>query len=313
MPKRDLRKKTFKERYAPSIPFRPYLTHPLGRPTRIAEGYIYTQMERSIHSFFFHRGIDFEAPYGTPVYAAASGYAVAGYHRFAIRNSTGTVRTYKNKPIANGFGYFVQIYHPKSVSDIDGGRITQYGHLSSISTPLSVKPSEPVEVNVLDQIRKINRSKRENQLDKVKLEKVLRRQKRIVDTYPWVQKLYGFSFSDDTITSESYIWTPAQLKELIDHASPWVTWVEQGQEIGRVGTSAVFFGKPPYRENQQDPSVKKFDNTWDEIHLHFEEAARDPKTRAKQEHRDPFDIYKSKRWYTPANIKRSLFVQVPVR
>jgi hypothetical protein len=312
MTEKSLRSKNFRERYAPRIPFNPYLTHPLGRPARISEGYIYTQDERTIHGNFFHKGIDFESEHGARVYASAAGYAVAGYHRFPIRRSDGSIRTYKGKPLANGFGLFVQIFHPPDVSKVKDGRITQYGHLSMISDAITFKPSEPKKIDIISQIRTINEQKRENALPDQKLQNLIKKNKRILDTYPWTRTLYGFSFSDDFLTSESYTWTMKELKDLVAHGSPWVRWVKQGQEIGKTGSSAVFYGDVPYVENSSSDPIKPFKNTWDEAHLHFEEAARDPDTRKKKDQRDPFDIYKSRRWYTPKSIKRSLFVQVPV-
>lgn len=312
MTKKNLRDKTFKERYAPDLPFSPYMIHPLGRAMPVTEGFIYTQEEHRVHGHFFHRGVDFAAEYGMPVYAAAAGFAVAGYHRITVLNRDATIRTHNRKPLANGFGYFVQIFHPRKVSRVEGGRITQYGHLSQISQKINIKTTIPTKIDIIEKIHRKNEAKRENAFPKEKLIKILAQQRRLINRYPWVENYYGVSFTDDPITSESYIWTYEELKELYAMGSPWVTWVEQGQEIGKVGTSAVFFGKPPYRENQDRPNIKKFTNTWDEIHLHFEEAARDPETRLKHLHRDPYDIYKSKRWYTARHIRRSLFAAVPL-
>ena len=133
----------------------------------------------------------------------------------------------------------------------------------------------------------------------------------MISNYPWISKLYGFSFTSDIKTQESYIWNLDILKKLHKEKSPYVSWVEQGQEIGRVGTSAVFYGNPQYNENISTPSIPEFRTTWDETHLHFEEATRDPKTGTKVQNRDPYDIYKSERWYTARHIKRSLFTPVP--
>lgn len=312
MAENSLRSQNFRERYAPDIPFVPYLTHPLGRLSAITEGYIYTEGARAIHGNFFHKGIDFAIPWGSPVYASADGYAVAGYHRFAIRNSDGSICTYKKKPLANGFGLFVQIFHPPTISKVTGGRITQYGHLSELADVIPYKPSQPIKIDILSQITKINEEKRENQLPENTLKKILRSSKHLIERYPWIENVYGFSFSDDFLTSESYTWTLLELKDLVAHGSPWVTWVRQGQEIGKTGSSAVFLGQVPYDEDTLSQPITKYADTWGEEHLHYEEAARDPKMRKKKDQRDPFDIYKSKRWYTPQNIKRSLFVQVPV-
>jgi murein DD-endopeptidase MepM/ murein hydrolase activator NlpD len=125
---------TIKERYAPQIDFNPYLTYPIKTDFQISEGFVYTKEERDISGNYFHKGIDFACPYGTPIYAAASGYTVASYFRFTNFNKRlRTPRLYKNKPLGNGMGYFIQIYHPEEICGIKGGRITQYGHLSKFA------------------------------------------------------------------------------------------------------------------------------------------------------------------------------------
>lgn len=312
MKKNDFRDKTFKERYSPKIPFKRYLFHPLGRASSVEEGYIYTQKEHSIHGNFFHRGIDFSADYGDPVFACADGYAVASYHRFTVTNPDGTLKLYKRKPFANGYGYFVQIYHPYGVSGVEGGRITQYGHLSRISPEIRVKKTKPLKADHIRRIQRKNAAKRENALGEKQLSAILSNHQHLIRTYPWVSHIYGFSFTDDSETQESYIWNLDHLKKLHKEKNQYVTWVEQDQEIGNVGTSAVFWGNPPYNENLSTPSIPEYETTWDETHLHFEEAARDPQTGLKHSNRDPYDIYKSKRWYTTRHIKRSLFIPVPI-
>jgi murein DD-endopeptidase MepM/ murein hydrolase activator NlpD len=101
---------TVKQRYAPPLENIPYLTLPLKSDFKISEGYIYSEEERSIHKRYFHKGIDYACPYGTPVYASADGYAVAGYHRFTEINKDKTLKLYQGLPMGNGFGYFIQIY-----------------------------------------------------------------------------------------------------------------------------------------------------------------------------------------------------------
>lgn len=65
-------------------------------------------------------------------------------------------------------------------------------------------------------------------------------------------------------------------------------WVKRGEKIGKVGDSGICWG---YDDFPQRPNPKKFP-TWDEIHLHFEELARDLKDGSRQKMpRDPYDIY----------------------
>ena len=294
---------TIKERYSPKIPFIPYLKIPLNSFDNISEGFIYTKAERSIHRQFFHKGIDYACKYGTPVYASADGYAVAGYHRFTLRDKNGFLLLYKNSPIANGLGFFVQIFHPESVCGIKGGRITQYGHLSKIVGDIKIKKLPPMHKDIIRSIMKHTNSG--DILDQKVFQAKISQTKKLIKRFPWVEKFYGFKFNDDL---ESYLYTLDELKSLVKQHSPWVSYVHEGDLIGYVGSSAIFYGNCPYDEESSNPNIKPFENVWDEIHLHFEEATRDCKTRVKVLQRDPYDIYKSARWYKKESIQRSLFL-----
>ncbi len=304
---------TIRERYSPDIPFKPYLIFPVKEHSKLTEGYIYSQEERALHGNFWHRGIDIEAPYGAPVYAAASGFAIAGYHRYVLRNQDKTLRLYKTEPMGNGLGYFVQIFHPEKVSKIPGGRITQYGHLSKVADYLSIKVTEPTRINHIYKI--INKFRRSTDPNKspYKLEKKLQETEKIIKKYPWVEKQYGYSFSENSDEKESYLYTPTELEYLYNQGSPFVKWVNQGDYIGNVGISAVFHGNPQYEEGETNPNLLQPPNTWDEVHLHFEECSRDTTTGLKHANRDPFDIYKSITSYTPENLVNSLFVDNPYK
>ena len=291
---------TIKERYAPKIPFIPYLNKPLKSFNYISEGYIYTKAERSIHRQFFHKGVDYACKYGTPVYASADGYAVASYHRFTLRDKNGFLLLYKNLPVANGLVFFVQIFHPQEVCGIKGGRITQYGHLSRIADGIKVKKLLSFRKDIVASILKHAKNRRN--INKDDFDKKVRKTLRIIEGFPWVEKFYGFNFENDI---ESYLYTLDELKKLIKQNSPWVTYVKQGELIGYVGTSAIFYGNCPYDEENDSPDIKPFENVWDEVHLHFEEAMRDPETRMKLLQRDP-TIFISQR----NGIKRNLLKKV---
>ncbi|HVX92837.1 MAG TPA: M23 family metallopeptidase [Candidatus Dojkabacteria bacterium] len=300
--------KSLKERLAPKIPFTPYLTYPIKRPIHITEGFIYSVEERALHGNYFHKGIDFATKYAEPVYAAASGYAIAGYHRFTLLNNDYSLKTFEGKPMGNGLGYFVQIYHPESISKVPGGRITQYGHLSRIDSKIKVKSLKPVKINIIERIVRVNDAKREHKLSTTQLGELIRQNEKLIKSYPWVQWYYGYNFQKEIKDKESYLYTPMELKMLLKQNDTYVTWVEKGDLIGYVGASAVFAGKPNYKEGITNPDIKEPENTWDEFHLHFEEAVRDPKTNVKRLQRDPFDLYKSAKWYSKKNIKRDLFI-----
>ncbi len=287
---------TIKKRYAPDINNYKYLKHPLKESPQITEGYLYTEDERKIHGFYFHKGIDYTASYKTPVYASASGYAVAGYHRFAILNEDNTPRLYKGKPFSTGLGYFVQIYHPYKISKVKGGRITQYGHLSKFGEGIYAKTQKPLKINFREEIIRKNKTRRSKRRDSEELKELIRNTEKLVWKYPWIRKLYGFSFTDDITKKESYLYTPQELKRLHEEGNKYVKWVNQGDIIGYTGVSGLIYGRLRYRENRRRPNVRNF-STWDENHLHFEEASRDVKTGKKILHRDPYDIYLSKEHY----------------
>jgi hypothetical protein len=302
---------TFRERYSPDIPFVPYLTFPIKDDFRLTEGYIYSIEERNLHGAFWHRALDFDTRYGVPVYASASGFAVAGYHRFVLRNSDKTIRMFDGKPMANGFGYMVQIWHPPEVCKVDGGRITQYGHLSKVANRIGVKVTEPKSINHIAKILRKQRLKRNSDERVYQLERKLKETENVIKRFPWVTRQYGYSFTNDIETKESYLYTPEELKYLYERKSPFVRWVNQGEYIGNVGISAVFAGNPNYQEGAPSPDIREPNNSWDGFHLHFEETARSPETGIKHMHRDPFDIYRSFIGYKAANIERSLFVDNP--
>lgn len=104
-----------------------YLSFPVKGKYRITEGWNYSKQEKKIHGLTFHGGVDFAQPRNSPVYAAASGWAIASYSSNPFYDEkTGKPRRYRGKIIGMGLGNFVQIYHP------DVRRFTQYGHLGKI-------------------------------------------------------------------------------------------------------------------------------------------------------------------------------------
>ncbi len=108
-----------------------FLTLPFkdGAEFRVAEGWLYSDEERKIHGRTIHNGIDFAAPRGTPVYAAADGLAIASF-------DTEADGTWQGKQIGFGYGRFVQVYHPETDS------FTLYSHLESFA--LSISYEQPL-------------------------------------------------------------------------------------------------------------------------------------------------------------------------
>lgn len=106
---------------------RPFLRLPFKKQKyNISEGWNYSEEEKLIHGFVGHGAIDFELPRGTPVLAAAKGWAVSSYFGYFLKREGKTV-LYQGQPLGFGLGYFVQIYHP-SVK-----LFTSYGHLEKVA------------------------------------------------------------------------------------------------------------------------------------------------------------------------------------
>lgn len=101
----------------------------------IAEGWIYSEQESSIHGIVSHHGIDYSCPRGTEVFAAAPGFAIASYGcKRPYKSEKGKEVFYKGKKITCSRGNFVQIYHP----EIDF--FTEYYHLEKIADNIPFTP-----------------------------------------------------------------------------------------------------------------------------------------------------------------------------
>ena len=298
---------SIKEKYKPKIPNKPYLKLPLLENFEVTEGYIYSQNERKIHSEYFHKAIDYSTNLGEPVYASASGYAIASYHRYTIQNWDKTIKLFEDKPLGNGLGLFVQIYHPEKICTVKDGRITQYGHLSKISNAINIKRTKATKVDVVKRIIEKNQRLGKNKKSSRNLEKIIILHEKLIKKYPWINYKYGYNFSEKLNEKESYLYTLKECEKLHKQKSPFVTWVEQGDLIGYTGSSGLIWGELKYSEEKLN-SIKPFE-TWDEIHLHFEEAVRDEKTFFKKEQRDPYGIYKSAKHYKKIDsLKETLFI-----
>ncbi len=295
---------TYKQHFAPKIPHIPYLSLPIKQKFVISEGFIYSKQEHTVHREYLHKAIDFAVPFGTPIYAAAAGYAVASYHRRTLTNNDGTIMTLNGQPLGIGYGYFVQIFHPEKVCKIKGGRITQYGHLSKIADDIHIKITPKEEIDLTKEIEGINNRRRSHKLHRKQLNALIHETAKIIEEYPWVKYRYGYNFGKNKQKKqikESYIYTLKELEEISRESNnnkekKFITWVEQGQLIGYTGTSGIIHGKLHYQEGVADCDFKPYP-IWDEVHLHFEESARDEKTHFKHAQRDPFGIYKSAKWY----------------
>ncbi|MDO8573240.1 MAG: M23 family metallopeptidase, partial [Candidatus Daviesbacteria bacterium] len=83
-----------------------------------------------------HTAVDFHAPYGTPVYAPADGYAMSSYHNLFIQDRNKKIITYKGKEIKYGLGLFVRMYIPLT------HRFLDLAHLSEIDNAIPFSETE---------------------------------------------------------------------------------------------------------------------------------------------------------------------------
>ncbi|MCC7289852.1 hypothetical protein IT417_01195 [bacterium] len=286
-----------------------YLKLPIKGNLNITEGWIYTQEERKIHHNYFHKGVDFQTSYHQPIFASADGFAVASYHRFPLNDPLGMPLLYMNKPLSNGLGLFVQIYHPPKVYGANEWRITQYGHLSELKNHKLLRNTGPIDYDLEGKIIRRNKRKRKYKLSEIELNKLISKFRVLKKKFSWISNIYGYNFFGDIYTKESYILTPDEILVLVKENHPSVCKVKQGEQIGYSGQSAVFYGNLPYNEDNIK-SINEFENTWDEIHLHFEEATRNWKSGAKIDQKDAFGIYKSKKWYQGKGLMHSMFADL---
>lgn len=296
---------TIKQRYEPNIKNTKYLKYPIKSDYRITEGFLYSKQEVNVRHIYFHLGIDYACKWATPVYASASGYLIASYHRYPVLNRDKTPMQFKGLPQGNGLGYFIQIFHPEKVCGVKGGRITQYAHLSKFAPGIYARTFKPLIIDYEKEIIRKNK-KLHKKVNEEVLKKKISNTLELVKQYPWLSKLYGYSFNDDLRKRESYLYNEEELKYL--NGSKYVKWVEQGELIGYTGSTAIIWGNLTYTENCERPNVKEFE-TWDEVHLHFEEASRNIDTRFKELQRDPYGVYLSKEHYQNPKNGNTLFLE----
>ncbi len=120
---------------------KPFLTLPFAEADaprdilQISEGWYYSPEEEKISNKSLHRGIDFSMPRGTPVVAAADGYAVRSFQ------VADTDEVYQGKTIGFSLGEFVQIWHSEQKV------YTLYGHLNKASDDIAYAKTEQLASN----------------------------------------------------------------------------------------------------------------------------------------------------------------------
>lgn len=125
----------FAQQQAPSaLPpkLEPILTLPM-KTCRVTEGWKYRR-ELEVHKTpAIHSAVDCQAKRGTPVRAAADGWAVASYHTSFLPD------LYKGKKLGYGLGWFVEVMHPLQDRDV----FTTYNHLDHLAEGIPFfEPSE---------------------------------------------------------------------------------------------------------------------------------------------------------------------------
>lgn len=107
---------------------KPFMAVPFPESLRdtvvVSEGWDYLH-EVPLHpKIVRHAANDYKCPKGTPVLAAADGYAFASYHLVFLDDR------FEGKRMGFGLGRFVQIWHPQA------GVYTSYAHLNKIDESL---------------------------------------------------------------------------------------------------------------------------------------------------------------------------------
>lgn len=123
---------------APDRKLQPFLTLPVNKFV-VSEGWDY-DAELPFHPDIpRHFAIDFRAPRGTPVYAAAEGVALQSFQTYYLDklNKPGVHEWRKNRRLGFGIGHFVQIYHPNDYI------FTSYCHLDKAAA--AIPYTAPVE------------------------------------------------------------------------------------------------------------------------------------------------------------------------
>lgn len=122
----------------PDRKLQPFLTLPVNKFV-ISEGWDY-DAELPFHPDIpRHFAIDFRAPRGTPVYAAAHGVALQSFQTYYLDklDKPGVHEWRKNRRLGFGIGHFVQIYHPNDYV------FTSYCHLDRVASAIPYTP--PIE------------------------------------------------------------------------------------------------------------------------------------------------------------------------
>lgn len=282
---------------------------------KLDQGFFYRQNERERWGWADHSALDFNAPYATPIFAAAEGFAVCFYQRGGIcfdfrQEQWDHIRLEDGKPIGFGAGYIVQIYHPESICHIKGGRVTQYGHLSQISSLLNARFLPP---QVIDFDAELAALEQQGKLGGSKGSELARQLKHFAKIHPWYGLRYGMRRGGATKEEiEIHLWTHEEIQEEYSLGNPHITYVKRGDIIGYVGNSGVIIGDLKYVEATHDVHFRIIPEQGDcPSHLHFVEFSRN-NDRTGVDFRDPLGIYSDDLLlYQPQNLTQSLFIDYP--
>jgi murein DD-endopeptidase MepM/ murein hydrolase activator NlpD len=103
----------------------PFLTLPVKQQVVITEGWNYDAEVKFHPDTQIHSAVDFQAPRGTPVFAAADGLAVQSFHTSYL-DKPYVDESGKSHRLGFGIGHFIQIWHPEQQV------FTSYCHLEKV-------------------------------------------------------------------------------------------------------------------------------------------------------------------------------------
>lgn len=102
---------------------------------KITEGWLYSFDEFKVHDLEIHAGVDFAAPYGTPLYSPVDGFAMSSYSTLPALDKDRKVITFEGKEVKYGLGLYIRIYVPQTNRFIDLAHFSEIDEAIPFSDP----------------------------------------------------------------------------------------------------------------------------------------------------------------------------------